>query len=427
MIYSARMVERVRIEKVVDGGFGLGRDSSGVVLLPGALAGETVDADLAERRMGIRTGRVRDVVDASSDRRAPECPLFLDCGGCDFLHTAYEKELELKQAILAETFQRIGKLTPPFLSPVPSSSPEFYRDFVQLKINPDGRIGLFRKDSHEVVPFEGPAFGGCRLQKDRLNRAVAVLQGKLTGFQVVKFRMGDEGFVVNLTAEQPPEGRDELEPLIRSLGVTGFLINDRPVYGPTHVLYIYGEAQDRQIRIRVSHDAFFQPNPPVVQAIARRLEETLDRVLGPNRLMSNILDLYAGVGTFGLFLAHAVLGVFAVEVSESATSDMEWNIPENRIRNMVFHRGTAKSFLKRFRGKAGAVILDPPRAGLETAVRDDLIRLAPPLLFYISCHPATLARDLADLTSRGPWRIDSVQLFDQFGRTHHIESLSVLK
>lgn len=157
------------------------------------------------------------------------------------------------------------------------------------------------------------------------------------------------------------------------------------------------------------------------------MAEIISAEMGPNRLTDNLLDLYAGVGAFGISLARKVQGVYSVEVGGSAVQDMEFNLGENRVFNLAVYRGTVGSFLKRFRGQAGAVIVDPPRAGLDPDARDSLIRLSPPLLLYVSCRPATLARDLSAFVSSGKYRVDSVQIFDQFGRTHHIESLSVLK
>lgn len=419
--------EILEIEKIVEGGLGLARGKQGVVLVPGTLPGETVEAELIETKHSVRKGRIVRVITASPRRQDSPCPLFLNCGGCDFLHTPYDYELELKQSILAETIERIGKLKPTFLPPVPAPKPEFYRMFVQLKIDPQGRIGLFRRDSHEVVPFEGETFTGCRLQNDRLNRSAAALQGMLAGFQVIKFRMGDEGFVINLTSESDKQPDDALTARIRDLGVTGFLVNDRLLFGSPQVLYIYGEAPGPTYRFRVSHDAFFQIEPVVVQRIVHRVREILAAEFGGKRLMENMLDLYAGVGAFGISLASSVLGVFCVEVGESAVEDLEFNMAENRVTNLIAHRGTVKSFLKRFHGQIGLCLVDPPRAGLEPEVRDSILKMSPPLIVYISCHPATLARDLAGFTASGRYRVDSVQLFDQFGRTHHLESLTVLK
>lgn len=418
----------LRIEKIVEGGAGLARGESGVVLLPGSLPGETVEARVDEMRQGVARGRVVRVVSPSRHRIDPACPLFLTCGGCDFLHTTYAAELDLKQRIMAETLERVGKLKlVNVLSPVPASQPEFYRAFTQLKIDPEGRIGLFKRESHEVVPFEGRGFAGCRLQREYLNRAVAALQGKLSGYKVIKFRMGDEGFVVNITSDIPQEPDERLNGLIHDLGATGFLVNDRLIFGSPAVLYIYGEAEGRTLRFRVSNDAFFQADPSVVQRLVNRMAGIISAERGDKRLTENMLDLYAGVGAFGISLVRKVQGVYSVEVGEGAVQDLEFNMGENRVINMVAHRGTVGSFLKRFRGSAGTVIIDPPRAGLEPDVLKALIRLSPPLLLYVSCHPATLSRDLSAFASSGKYLVDSVQIFDQFGRTHHIESLSVLK
>lgn len=434
---NPNVLDVLEIEKVVDGASGLARDAHGVVLVPGTLPGESVEVADMSGAKGVRTARVTRVLRPSPERIPAGCPLFLTCGGCDFLHTTYERELELKQSILAETLERIGKIKPCLLPPVPARNPEYYRSFVQLKIDAQGRIGLFRRDSHDVMPFEGEGFNGCRLQQDRLNRAVDSLQGKLAGFQVIKMRAGDEGFLVNLTHREGHGPGDTTPPLdditeaVRKIGADGLLVNDHPVFGSSAALYIYGEAEGGlghpERRFRVSYDSFFQSDPEVVRHICDRIGQVLHEVFGPDRLMQNILDLYAGVGTFGILLAPKVLGVFAVEISNSAANDMDFNISANHITNLLYHRSTAKSFLKRFRGPVGAVVVDPPRAGLELDIIHSLRQMSPPLVFYVSCHPATLARDLAAFTRDGAYGIDSVQIFDQFGRTHHIESLTVLK
>ncbi len=419
-------VRLLTIEKVVDGAYGLARDSDGVVLVPGTLPGEEVEIVPDSKVQGVRVGRATRIRSAHPDRIPPVCPLFLACGGCDFLHVSYERELGLKQDILAETLLRIGQLRPTLLDPVPSPTPEQYRAYIQLKIDPKGRIGLYRRDSHTIVPFDGESFPGCRLQPDDFNGAVARLQGKLAGYKVIKLRKGAQGWVVNLTSDQSPAPAEGLIRQIHDLGATGFLVNDRLVFGSPEVLYIYGEAPGPIYRFTVSPDSFFQADPAAVDRLSRRMADTIDRERGPARLNENLLDLYAGVGTFGIRLASKMMGVFCVESSAGAVRDLEKNMADNRTTNLIAYRSTARAFLKRFRSAVGTVIVDPPRSGLEPDARQALITLKVPLVLYLSCHPATLARDLAALTAGG-YKIDSVQLFDQFGRTHHIETLTVLR
>ncbi len=416
-----------RIEKVVEGGLGLWRGPQGVVLIPGTLPEESVEIVSGEPKDGVRFGTVVRIIEPSQRRIEPACPLFLSCGGCDFLHTPYDHELDLKQKILAETIERIGKIKPRFLPPVPATLSEHYRYFVQLKIDEQGKIGLYRRDSHTVVPFEGDGFSGCKIQQDKLNDAIERLQGKLAGFQVIKLRMGHERFVINATSKSGTEGDDRLTGLIRDCGATGFLVNDRLIFGDPAVLYIYGEADGQIWRIWMSHDTFAQSDPSVVQKIANRVLEIMDTERGVNRLKDRMLDVFAGAGVFGILLARHVKEVIAVEIGEGAAKDCERNVTENGIKNMLAYRSTAAAFLKRFKGDTGSVIVDPPRPGLEKNVRDELIRVGAPLLFYISCQPATLARDMATFVASGVYEIDSVQMFDQFGRTHHIESLTIMK
>lgn len=417
----------IGIEKIVEGGLGLARTDRGVVLTAGTLPGERVEIEPVAVREGVRFGKLRRVVEASPRRITPSCPLFLSCGGCDFLHTPYAHELELKQQILVETLARIGKLKPPMLPPAPARHPEYYRSFVQLKIDGNGRIGLFKRESHDVVAFEGPGFEGCKLQEERVNRAVAELQGVFCGFQVIKIRMGDEGLVVNVTSETQTGLTSEQVSKLRAIGATGILVNDQAVEGSPRVVYIYGEANGPKYRFGISHSTFAQSDSAVVQSIVNRLRETIQAEFGANRLRTRMLDLYAGAGPFGIMLASNVREVISVEISAGAVQDLETNIRENGIENILVYKSTTKAFLKRFGGEAGVVIVDPPRAGLEKEVRESLLKISAPLLFYISCHPATLARDLQALTQSGRYGIDSVQMFDQFGRCHHIESLTILK
>lgn len=420
------MTMEVRIEKLVYGGEGLGRLEGRVVLLPLVLPGERVAAVAVKEEPRLVRARLSQVLEPSPQRVAGECPYFTRCGGCHYQHAGYQDQLRYKAAILQESLLRIGKITAPEPDLVPSI-PWNYRNRTQLKTEKRGdsfRLGYFELGSHRLLPVEL-----CPISSPRINELIPQLWelGKRPDFPAGKGEIelfvahNDSGVLINASGQAPwPEtlvsATRERIPDLASLAVAQG--PDRParVYGRAHLIYRAGG-----IDYRVSHGSFFQIN--------RFLAETLAAAATDGLEGDTALDLFSGVGYFALRLAAKFHRVIAVESNPSSIRDLESNRNRAGASHLEPVKATAEEFLHRKASQRcvfDVVLLDPPRAGLGKEAAQRLAALGPSTIVYVSCDPATLARDLARLLAAG-YQLERLQLIDLFPQTFHMESIARLR
>ena len=416
----------VRVEKLVYGGAGLGYHDGKPVFIPFVLPGEVVDVfPLQESRKLIRAlpGELRET---AGDRIEAHCPYFARCGGCHYQHLAYEKQLALKQEILRETLRRLGKIEWKEEIPTYGSPPWNYRNRVQLKLAPHPampetlQVGYYRAASHNLIAVEE-----CPLSSPRLNQLITVLN-RLCGEGALPLSLrGLDAFVDDrdetlwLTLHTPKIDFDQAS-LLEELrtDVNGLLsIQFHEFATARHSVdglgWIYTNVGPH--RLRVSHGSFFQANRHLHPLLIERVTHNLEGQVA--------LDFYAGVGLFARTLAEKFVRVVAVENHPVAAADLAANLSD--LDGADAHQATVANFLQRSPAKCDAAVLDPPRAGLERGVAEALIDLAPRTLVYLSCDPATLARDLTRL--RPAYRLVELELIDLFPQTFHIESLARLE
>jgi 23S rRNA (uracil1939-C5)-methyltransferase len=417
----------VRIEKLVYGGEGLARHEGHTVFAPFVLPGETVTVEPLERRKKFIRGRVSAVVTASPDRIQAECPHFGVCGGCDYQHMPYEVQLRYKAEILRETLSRLGKIVWEGELTPHGSPPYGYRNRAQWKIAPgaDGRpaVGYFQAGSRRLSPAQA-----CPILSPRLREILGTLS-RLTAAGALPAGLreveafaddADDRVLLNLSFEMLDGSPQEVTNLLRAelLCAESFLIyiarGDRfELDGPGYLTYSVGAH-----RYRVGHLSFFQVN----RALIPELVETV-MADAHGRLA---LDLFAGVGLFSLPLAHRFERAVAVESNAATARDLELNLQASGAPSPAARPTDVETFLARWRDKPDFVLLDPPRAGVSAPALQRLINLGPAAIGYLSCDPATLARDLALLVGTrdkpGRYEIASVHLVDMFPQSYHLEA-----
>ena len=422
------------IEKLIYGGDGLARlpaDERGrrkTVFVPFVLAGEEVEAEAAEQKAEFARARVLRVLQEAAGRIAPKCPYFLRCGGCHYQHASYEHQLEIKAAILKETLARIAKLQLEAELQVHPSPPWNYRNRTRLRVRgAPFALGYYRFGSHALLPVEE-----CPISSPLINRAIAALwqlgrAGKVpAGIGEVELfaDSADAQLLVQAYMEKATQPRGAVKEFFPALAqalpeVAGMAcFRAEPAAhaprnqalpqlnsGAGELLYRTGEHE-----YRVSAGAFFQVN--------RYLAEELVKIVTAGCQGRAALDLYAGVGLFALPLARSFERVTAVESSQISHSDLQYNCPEN----VQAVRATTEQHLQSVSETPDLVVVDPPRGGLGQAVAQALGRLRAPRLTYVSCDPATLARDLQGLLAAG-YAIEQAHLVDLFPQTFHLETV----
>jgi 23S rRNA (uracil1939-C5)-methyltransferase len=438
------------IEKLIYGGDGLSRlpaDAHGrgkAVFVPFVLAGEKIEATLTDQKPGFARAQSAAIVEPSPHRIAPACPYFGRCGGCHYQHATYEHQLEIKKEILRETLRRTAKLELPFEIQVHASPPWNYRNRsrLQLQAQPTFAAGYFKMASHELLPVES-----CPISSPLINRAIAALwtsgrAGKVPeGIREIEFftnaedtqlladvfcasecrRASARAWAEELRATMPEIAgvvalRETRSGETRS-GETrsgGAHAPEKLVsLGADHLIY-----QTRRSAFRVSAGSFFQTN--------RFMTDQLVRIVTEGRSGDLALDLYAGVGLFSTALTQ-FKQVISVEPSQTSTADLAYNQPSNgKVIQATTEQYLAGSEnpgrVEKASQKPDFAVVDPPRSGLGESVAHLLAKLGAPRVAYVSCDPATLARDLVTLLAAG-YRVEQVHVVDLFPQTFHLESV----
>jgi 23S rRNA (uracil1939-C5)-methyltransferase len=452
---------QLTIEKLIYGGEGLARGPAGergpgkAVFLPFVLPGEHVEARTLDEKPGFLRAWPETVLEPSPQRIEAQCPYFGHCGGCHYQHAGYEYQLQLKATILAETFRRIGRFEVPPIQVHPSP-PWHYRNRTRMKVRgeagspaqPDNTelggssgfsLGYFSFGSHDLLPVEH-----CPISSPLINRAIDRVW-QLGRNRQVSNAVTELEFFVNaadtaLLLEILLPGKDnaafaepsllEFVAAVRELapeicGVTVFRAAQRgPAVReviPKKLRSLFG-AQELRYDIggyeyRVSAGSFFQTN--------RYLTNTLVEIVTAGMSGGAALDLYAGAGLFTLPLAKAFREVTAVEAASVSFHDLKRNVPPN----VKAFCETTEKFLSRSgehrKTQFDLVVVDPPRAGLGAKTVAQLGSLQTSRVNYVSCDPATLARDLRVLLAAG-LRLERVDLVDLFPQTFHIETVAHL-
>ena len=417
----------VRIEKLVYGGEGLARHEGHTVFAPFVLPGETVRVEPLEQRKKFIRGRVTAVVLPSAERVTAECPHFGVCGGCDYQHIPYDAQLRYKAEILRETLARLGKITWEGDITTHGSPPFGYRNRTQWKIGvgAEGQpaVGYFQAASRRLCPVQA-----CPVLSPRLRETLAAFSKLIAAHalpaglrEVEAFTDdADDKVLLNLSFESLDGSTQAVTNILRAElpGAESFLIHiakgDRfELDGPGYLTYTVGAH-----RYRVGHLSFFQVNRSLIpELVELALADARGRLA---------LDLFAGVGLFSLPLAHRFERVIAVESNEATARDLETNLQDSGAPSPAARLNDVEAFLDRWSETPDFVLLDPPRAGVPAASLQRLAKLGPATIAYLSCDPATLARDLALLVGTkekpGRYEIQTVHLVDMFPQSYHLEA-----
>jgi 23S rRNA (uracil1939-C5)-methyltransferase len=403
----------LKAETPVYGGFVLGRDGR-VIFIRGAIPGELVDVFVEERKRDYSVASVRNVVEPSPSRREPPCRIFGICGGCQLQFMEYEKQVSMKEEILLDAMRRIGDVEVT-LTPSLAAQEFGYRHRGQFKVSAEGAVGFYREGTREVIPVEY-----CPVMAPEINGMLRKLAGvDLRGVKEISVVSGDTlAILVKGTMA------DEAAQSLLDSGLSGIAFENGDSLGKDYItLDLNG------LKYSVTPWSFFQShwslNCIVVETIVRELSPLENK---------RILDLYAGAGNFSLPLSLQALEVTAVEESSSAVEDGRRNVTLNGVRKCTFVNLSVEKILgnrkkqqvEKLFGEThyDIIILDPPRAGLTPECLRKVVEAGSERIVYISCNPATLARDVKKM--REKYDVESVRMVDFFPNTYHIEALVFL-
>ena len=367
-------LESVRIERLAAGGDGIGRLADGRTVFVALTApGDVARVRVFESRKRYAKAELIEVESPGASRREPSCEAFGTCGGCDWQHLNYDAQVEAKRSLISDAIERIARLEVPESFVFHPSPAEFgYRSRARVLVTSAG-VGFRKRGSHELC-----AVSSCPVLAPELNERLEDARCEAAGSEV------------ELVVGSVPSG---------SVGVTEFSIGDD--------------------RLRISEGVFAQAN-------AMLHTELVSSVLAAAGTGDTACELYAGAGLFTLGLSRAFERVIAIEVNARATEDLAFNLERARRANVdIVTRAVDRALGRVRRAAPQAVILDPPRIGLDAGVAAQLADCGAQRIVYLSCNPATLARDIKTMSERG-YALCSLEGFDLFPQTAHVEALAVL-
>ena len=442
-----------RLTLTIDGlgheGQGVGRWGEMVVFVPEALPGETVQVRVRRRARRHLEAELLGVEQPSPDRQRPACILASRCGGCTLLHCLDQRQAELKTDLVRQALQRLGQLSVPVQPIWRAASGLGYRNraLIPLERTAEGtlRAGYYRRGSHRIVNLNR-----CPVLDPRIDDLIAEIKDDLEasgwpvdvnlagsgGLRHLGLRVGHHSGEVLITLVSSHERLPGLEQLAaawqrRWPQVVGVGLNLQPkannvILGPsTHCLRGRPWLLERfaGTELRIAADTFFQVNTPQAECLVEPLVGFFSAGLcdGP------IVDAYCGIGTFSLPLAAAGARVLGLELHGASVEQATANAERNGLTQARFEQADVAGVLSdRLKGAAG-LLVDPPRRGLSPEALAAIQAGLPPRLAYISCNPATLARDLGQLCADGRYRLQRLQPVDFFPQTNHVECLALLE
>ena len=442
--------QTVYIEDLTHDGNGVAKIDGYPLFIQGALPGETAEIHVMKTLKNYGFAKVINILEKSPDRVEAPCVYFSQCGGCQLQHLSYEGQLKWKQNMVANVMKRLGKIDAPVLPVKGMEEPWHYRNKSQIPFaqNEAGQMvaGFYKTKSHSIVDMERCLIqtGEADVVMADLKRELEILgvrpydekshQGMLRHVVVRKGRATGEVMVVLVTKSKKfPQASAAIEK-IRALipNVTSIVQNvngekTNVIFGnDTFTLWGKDTIEDTigNVRFEISARSFYQVNPIQTEVLYK---QALDyaQLTGDER----VIDAYCGIGSISLFLAQKAGHVMGVEIVEQAIEDAKRNAALNGFTNTYFEAGPAEEVIPRWykEGKeADVLVVDPPRKGCDEALLNTIIEQKPKRVVYVSCNPATLARDLRILEDGG-YKTKEVQPVDMFPHTTHCEAVAWLE
>ncbi len=443
------------ISTLASDGEGIGRIDGFPVFVKDSVPGDRCSVRITKVKKNMAYGKILQILTPSPHRVVPECPIAVRCGGCSLQSMDYEEELRFKEERVRECLRRIGgipeeeilRAAEPILA---AENPFRYRNKAQYPIGRDRngeiRAGFYARGSHEIIPctdclLSPPEFADIlKCFTDHMKKYGIDPYDEKTGKGIVRHLMLRKAFstgqimAVPVLTKASLKHSEELLSAWEELGVTTAVLNVNPevtnvILGKQNItLFGKGYIEDElcSLTFRISPLSFYQVNP--VQA-AKVYETAFEYAALTGK--EEVWDVCCGIGTISLLMARRAGKVHGIEIVPEAVRDAGINAEKNGIKNAVFTAAPAEKFLpeqirEKDRPENLVVILDPPRSGMEKEALLSVIEISPERIVYVSCDPATLARDLKLLCGAG-YRLERFRPADQFSRTSHVETVCLLE
>lgn len=430
-------------------GEGVGKYEDFTVFIPYALVGEKVEVLITEVKKSYAKGRLLEIITKSPDRTTPKCNIYDQCGGCQMQHLTYDAQLKMKQQQVIDAVERIAKQTATIIHPtIGAKSPWNYRNKMQFPVARKGNdiiVGCYAQGSHSIIDTQN-----CCIQNESNNIIANAVRGIIKRLNISTYdektrrgvirhiigRVGTASGEVMVVLVTNTEILPKQEKIIAELrgnipGLVSIMQNinmeNTNVVMGKRTLKLWGELSitDKMggLTFNISARSFFQVNTVQAEILYNKAVEYAG--LTGKEI---VIDAYCGTGTITLFLAKQAKKVYGIEIIASAITDANKNATCNQISNTEFITGDATEVMPKLYQEGirpDVIVVDPPRAGCEKIVLEAFARMNPTRIVYVSCNPASLARDIAILANLG-YLAKEIQPVDMFSETSHVEAVCKL-
>lgn len=439
----------VYIEKIIDNGMefeGIAKIDNIPVFVPNAIKGEKTKIRILKVNKNFAFGKVEEIIDKSKYRIEPICSSYYKCGGCDAMHIDYNKTLDMKMEAVKNTLKKQGINDSLIQSINGMETPYYYRNKVQYPVrkqNGKTIMGMFSKRSHNIIQIDK-----CYIENNEIDKVAntlfnLLLENGFIGYDeelntgdikniMIRIGINTEDIMCVIVASRDIKNRiaktDIIDKLVKQYSNIKSIVinvnnsktnnilsnNNICIYGDEYITDKIGK-----YIFKISANSFFQVNTIQAEKLYSILKEKLELTK-----KENVLELYSGVGSIGIFLSDMAKKVYGIEIVEESVKSAKENVKLNNIQNVEYICDDATKAISKIKEDYDVVIIDPPRKGLDSNCIELLKKIKPKTIGYISCNPATLARDLKLLST--DYNIQSIDLVDMFPWTSHVECCVLL-
>lgn len=393
----------IEIKKLDHQGRGIGYIDNVITFIPNALVEEQVEVKLTKQSKKYNEGKIISIVKKSTKRIIPECRFYPQCGGCQLQQVSYEDELIYKENKIKEIMKKYASLDEKFIKKIIPNPDLNYRNKVVFHI--DNEIGYYQEKTNQLIPIDK-----CLIADNKINQILNELKKMdLSMINKAMIRVGKNDSLMVFYTDKEPVISDGLSSLVNNIIL--FDGENHTVQGKDYLIEEIGN-----YKYKVSPESFFQVN---TKGAERLYDLVLNYVKGSNK----VLDLYCGVGSIGIYISSVVEEVVGVEINQSAIEDALINKELNKINNIEFINQDVSNY--KIEDNFDAIIIDPPRKGLDQITIEYLLSSEAEKIIYIACDPITLSRDLKLLSE--VYKVVEVTPVDLFSRTYHVECVVFLK
>lgn len=395
-------MEKILIENMSHTGEGIGKINGKIIFIDKAIKGDIIKIENIINHKNYSQATIKEIIKKSEDRVEANCPYYNKCGGCQIMAMNYSKQLEYKKDKVINIFKKYGNID---INPNIIRSNQFnYRNKIVLQVK-NGKIGLYKNKSNEIVEINE-----CQLISKKINNVIKLIKKSLNLDKITKIMIRESLEKVMVVFY----GSIDKNKVINSLKekTNSIYINSECIYGESYLIDNLGK-----YTFNISKDSFFQVNHNQTIKLYNKVLE----YLGTNQ--NNVLDLYCGTGTIGIYISNNCNQVSGIEINKSAIKDANINKKINNINNISFKCGDVGTLINS-NVIYDSIIVDPPRSGLDKRTKNSLNIISSSKIVYVSCNPITLVRDINYLKDK--YELKEITLIDMFPNTYHVECVALL-